>query len=147
MGRLGVAGVLSLLALSGCGERAALPQACMEAQPDDILQALAHPPQRVALPDGTSLSDCVARAIDAEHLQALGATFTSAADRLARRMRASEDAAFQLGFLIGATERGAASTAGFQGELADRMAGAAEIDGGPRRAALLRGRAAGRTRG
>jgi hypothetical protein len=147
VGRFGVAGVLALLALGACGERAPLPQACIQAHHDDVLQALAHAPDDVALADGTLLSDCVAHAIDDARLQALGATFLGAADRLARRMHASEDAAFQLGFLIGATERGAASTAGFQGELADRMAGAAGIDGGPRRAAVLRGRAAGRRGG
>jgi len=68
---------------------------------------------------------------------------TTAADTLARRMRGSDAAAFQLGFLIGATDRGADQAAGLQGELANRIAGAAPPDGGPRRALLMRGRAAG----
>ncbi len=58
-------------------------------------------------------------------------------------MRTSDAAAFQLGFLIGATARGAAQAAGLQDDLAHRVAGAAGLDGGPRRATLLRGRAAG----
>lgn len=151
MGRTGVVCVLAVLTLGACGERAAMPQACIEARPADVLRALAHAPDVVALEDGTPLSRCVARAIDDAQLQALGATLTTAADRLARRMASDDapghDAALQLGFLIGATMRGNAQTAGFQGDLADRVAGAAGLDGGPHRAELLRGRAAGRERG
>jgi hypothetical protein len=149
VGRSGVACVLALLALGACGERAPLPQACIEAQPADVLQALAPAADgdRVVLHDGTPLSRCVARAVDDGRLQALGATLTAAADRLAGRMDTSSDAAFQLGFLIGATARGSDSTAGFQGDLADRIANAAGLDGGPHRAALLRGRDAGRRDG
>jgi len=145
VGWTGVACVLLMLALSACGARTPPPQACIEAQPADVLQALAHAPagEDVALADGTLLSRCVARTLDDGRLQALGATLTAAAHRLARRMDRSDAAAFQLGFLIGATARGSDSTAGFQGDLADRIAGAAGVEGGPHHAALLRGRAAG----
>jgi hypothetical protein len=108
-----------------------------------VLQALAHAPGRVALADGTPLSQCVRRTLDDGRLQALGATLTAAADTLVQRMRTSDAAAFQLGFLIGATDRGATQAAGFQEDLANRIAGAAPPDGGPRRAPLMRGRAAG----
>jgi hypothetical protein len=147
VGRTGVACVLTLLVLGGCGERPAATTACIQAQPGDVLQALARAPGHVALADGSSLSDCVRRTIDDTRLQELGATLTAAADRLAARMGASEAAAYQLGFLIGATARGSDRAAGLQGELANRIAGAAGPDGGPRRAMLLRGRAAGRRRG
>lgn len=143
MGRTGVVCVLALLGLAGCGERTPPSQACIQAQPADVLQALRHAPAHVALADGTPLSQCVRRTLDDARLQALGATLTTAADTLAQRMRTSDAAAFQLGFLIGATDRGAAQAAGFQGDLADRIAGAAPPDGGPRRAQLMRGRAAG----
>lgn len=152
MGRTTVGCLLAALALAACGERAALPRACMEAQAQDVVQALTAAPGRVTLPDGTPLSRCVEHAIDDAELLALGATLTGAADELARRMRAGDGsaaqrAAVQLGFLIGATTRGSARTAGFQSDLADRMADSAGLDGGPHRAALLRGRAAGRSRG
>jgi hypothetical protein len=62
-------------------------------------------------------------------------------------MESSDAAAYRLGFLIGAAARGADQAAGLQEELANRVAGAAGQDGGPRRAALLRGRAAGRRDG
>ncbi len=147
MGRSGLVCVLLLLAFGACGGRTPIPQACMEAQARDVLRALARAPREVALADGTRLSQCVRRTIDDSRLQALGATLTATADRLAQRMRASDAAAFQLGFLIGATRRGAEQAAGLQEELANRIAGTAGLDGGPRRAALLRGRAAGRSRG
>ncbi|HXE44876.1 MAG TPA: hypothetical protein VN635_06735 [Conexibacter sp.] len=143
MGRTGVACVLALLAVAGCGGSASAPQACIQAQSSEVLHALAHAPGRVALADGTLLSQCVRRTVDDVRLQALGATFTLAADTLAQRMRTSDAAAYQLGFLIGATARGAAQAAGLQDDLARRVAGSAGPDGGPRRAALLRGRAAG----
>ena len=147
VGRTGVVCALALLALGGCGGRTPPPRACIQAQPADVLQALRSAPGRVALTDGTPLSQCVRRTIDDTRLQTLGATLTQAADRLARRMRGSDAAALQLGFLIGATARGADQAAGLQGELANRIAGAAGLAGGPRRALLLQGRAAGRGHG
>jgi hypothetical protein len=143
VGRIGAVCMLTLLALTGCGDRRPPAEACIQAQPADVLQALRRAPDRVVLADGTPLSQCVRRTIDDSRLQALGATLTVAADTLARRMHASDAAAFQLGFLIGATDRGATQAAGLQGELANRVAGAAPPDGGPRRAQLMRGRAAG----
>jgi len=148
VGRTGVVCALVLLAFGGCGGRTPPAQACIQAQPADVLQALARAPRDVGLVDGTSLSQCVRRTIDDSRLQALGATLTAAADALALQMRSSDAAAFQLGFLIGAVDRGAAQAAGLQEELANRIAGtAAGLDGGPRRAALLRGRAAGQRGG
>jgi hypothetical protein len=150
VGRTGVACVLALLlacTLGGCGGRTPPAQACIQAQPADVLQALRRAPGQVALTDGTRLSQCVRRTVDDSRLQTLGATLTRAADELARRMRASDAAALQLGFLIGAVDRGADQAAGLQGELANRIAGAAGPDGGPRRALLLRGRAAGHRHG
>lgn len=149
MGRTAVACVLALLAcaLGACGGRTPPAQACIEAHPADVLQALRGAPGRVVLADGTPLSQCVRHTVDESRLQALGATLTRAADELAWRMRASDAAALQLGFLIGAVERGADQAAGLQGDLANRVAGAAGPDGGPRRALLLRGRAAGHGHG
>jgi hypothetical protein len=147
VGRFGVVVLFALLALDACGGRAPAPRACIQAQPGDVLQALAHAPGDAALADGTPLSQCVRLTIDDTQLQALGATLVAAADRLAVRMRTSEAAAYRLGFLIGATARGSDQAAGLQGELANRVAGSAGPDGGPHRAALLRGRADGRRSG
>lgn len=140
---------LATVALAACGTREPLPSACMDARPDDVLRALAAAPQHVALHDGTRISTCVERGVGEAEAQIVGAALTTAADRLARRLADSDRAAFQLGFLMGATERGAARTNGVQGELDARIGQAAGIDGGPpaRHDALLRGRAAGRRDG
>jgi hypothetical protein len=140
---------LAALALVACGGRAPLPRSCTEATPADVLRALQAAPRAAALADGTPLSTCVARAVEDADLQTVGATLTTAADRLAQRLPGSDGAALQLGFLIGAVERGAAQTPGVQAELARRIGQAPALDGGPpaRRDALARGRAAGRRRG
>jgi hypothetical protein len=141
--------VLAAVALSACGSGGGLPDPCRAMTVADVLHALRHAPGQVALADGTRLSTCVQRATGDADLQTVGATLTAAADRLARGMARSDAAALQLGYLMGATERGAARTPGVQAELSARMGQAAGFDGGPRarRAALLRGRAAGRRGG
>lgn len=146
MGPSSLVCALAVAALAACGGSAPLPRDCRTMTVADVLHALQHAPASVALPGGARLSTCVERATGDADLQSVGATLTAAADRLARRMAASEEAALQLGYLIGATERGAARTPGVQAELAQRMAAVPGFDGGPRarRAALLRGRAAGR---
>lgn len=140
---------LALLALAACGGQAPLPRACLSMTVADVLGALQRAPAAVALADGTHLSTCVGRATGDADLQNVGTTLTEAADRLARRMAASDAVALRLGYLIGAAERGAATTPGVQAELAQRLRAAPGFDGGPRarRAALLRGLAAGRRGG
>jgi len=141
--------VVAMLALAACGGDRPLPRGCLTASPHDVVVALRGAPGPVALADGTRLSTCVAGALDDADLQTVGATLTAAADRLAARLSRSGAAALQLGFLIGATERGAVRTGGVGAELATRVRRAAGLDGGPSssRAQLLRGRAAGRARG
>ena len=140
---------LAVLALGACSPREALPSSCLDAQTEDVLRALRSAPHAVALRDGTPISACVAGAVGDAELQIVGATLTAAADRLARRLADSDRAAFRLGFLMGSVERGAARTSGVQGELSTRIGQAAGLEGGPteRRAALLRGRTAGRRDG
>jgi hypothetical protein len=140
--------MLAVLALAACGDSARLSSACRTTTGDDVLTALQRAPRHVALPDGTALSSCVARALDDADLQVLGAALTGAADRLARTFAHDRADAFRLGFLIGATERGAAHTGGVAAELVARMRQAAASDGTQSgRAALLRGLAAGRSGG
>lgn len=141
-------GTIALLALGACGGREPLPSGCAEVSPADVTRSLRHAPHDVAL-GGTPISACVERAISDAELQIVGTTLTAAADDLARRLADGERVAFQLGFLMGAVERGAARTTGVQSELSDRIGQAAGLDGGPpaQRAVLLRGRAAGRRGG
>ena len=140
--------LLVVLTLAACGDPAPLSSACLTANAGDVLTALKSAPHDVALQDGTRLSTCVARALDDADLQVVGAALTSAADRLARTFARNDADAFRLGFLIGATERGAAQTNGVGAELVARLRQAATSSGAQRaRTALLRGMAAGRRAG
>src|SRR5690606_14880187 len=112
---------LATLALTaGCGADP-LPEACTRATTADILGALERAPDDGRLPDGTALSGCVDGATDDAELQALGLRFVAVADRLAAAIGDDPDAAFQLGYLIGAAERGAGPTGGGQAELVRRL--------------------------
>lgn len=101
------------------------------------------------LPGGTLLSTCVDRAEDDADLQNLGLIFVAVADRLTARSEREPDAAFQLGFLVGAAQRGAGETGGTQAELVQRLQQtiAFRAERAPVRAQVLRGIAAGRARG
>jgi hypothetical protein len=88
--------------------------------PQDIEHALLSAPGPVALPDGTRLSECVARARSDGDLQNVGFVFTRAADDLALRI-SDKASALRLGYLIGATRRGALHTAGVATELTRRV--------------------------
>jgi hypothetical protein len=140
----------SLLAVAaataaGCGsEDPPFPAAC-NATSVRISQALRTAPAPVALDDGTRLSACVARAREDAEIQTVSAQYTQGATALAARVAASDAAAVQLGYLIGATRRGAQRTAGIHLELLRRLEQTVALDGvSPhRRAAFRRGLAAG----
>jgi hypothetical protein len=115
----------------------------------EVLQALSGAPAHARLADGTLLSTCIDRSESDADLQNLGITFVAVADRLTARIRRDPEAAFQLGFLIGAAERGAGPTGGTQGELVQRLQQviAFQADTPAVEAEVLRGIEAGRRSG
>lgn len=149
-----VASALAVVTLAvagaGCsrGQAPSLPDACT-AGPRDIARALRSAPGVVTLAGQTRLSQCVRLARADADVQTLGASYTRAADDLARRTSASSRAALQLGYLIGATRRGARHTTGIHLELVRRLEQTPGVDGPPtsRRAAFDRGLAAGSLHG
>lgn len=141
--------VAAALALSGCGEEERrLPSACDDG-PQAVTEALSRAPGPVALEGGTRLSTCVRRARTHAEVQAVGALYTTVADRLADRVARSDTAALRLGYLIAATRRGARRTGGIHEELVRRLEQSAGLDGVPpeRRTAFRRGLDAGRRHG
>lgn len=144
---------LSVLSLTACGdERPTVSELCL-VDPVPIERALENAATGgpVVLPDGTSLSDCAERVVKDADLQRLGVVLTTAADHLVERVEERQDAAAarQLGWLVGATERGAARTNGLSLELARRVglvAGRLEL-APPLAAALAAGRADGKRAG
>lgn len=144
MWRLVLLAGLALAAGCGSGGPERLPAACGQG-PSAVRQALAAYPRPVALADGSTLSECVARAYTDGELQQLGFALTPVADELAARRDAAS--AERLGFLVGAVRRGAAQTSGVHAELVRKLEGAiAHSDPALLRAAR-RGIAAGERRG
>jgi len=141
--RLRLALTLAAAALAGgCGDDSEPPSPLCTEGERAIERALGAAPGRVALTDGTRLSDCVAHARDAGELQSFGVIVTRVGDRLAERAREDPAAALRLGYLIGAARRGAAGTNGVGLELQHRLEVAARRVA-DKRAALERGMRAG----
>jgi hypothetical protein len=141
--------LVAALVLSACGaQEAPLDGACLESS-RAIERALARAPAPVTLATGTPLSKCISQARSDAELQNAGIVFTQAADELSDRAKAGDAAAaLRLGYLIGATRRGASHTAGIHAELQRRLERAGAYVRGPRvDAALARGLRAGERTG
>ena len=137
------------LAAAGCGdEDRPLPAACTSG-PGPSVRALGTAPGPVRLAGETKLSSCVERARSDADIQTVGTVLTRTADVLAGAMDRSDEAALQLGYLIGAVRKGARHTNGIHQELVRRVEQAIGLDGppAPRRAAFDRGLAAGERSG
>jgi hypothetical protein len=115
------------LATVGCGDTDdSTPVACLEG--DGVyLRALRAAPGTVELRGGTPISACMAEDQSGGDLATVGAAMIEAATKLnaAARDDPGGDASLQLGYLLGAAERGAAGTDGIHAELLRRLAVAA----------------------
>lgn len=124
--------VLALAALMiaiavGCGDNDdSTPVACLEGS-GPYLGALAAAPGEVELEDGTPISECLSENQQGGDLATVGTGLVTAATRL--NAEAREDpggkANLELGYLLGAAERGAEQTSGIHAELVRRLAAAA----------------------
>ena len=147
--------LLALAVLAGCGSTdSSTPAACLEGG-DSYLKALDTAPGEVKLGGETPISDCLAENQKAGDLATVGTAMLTAATKLNAEARAEPagDANLQLGYLLGAAQRGAESTDGIHAELIRRLSAAARYspDNRPPSAAFLRvyraGFDAGRARG
>jgi hypothetical protein len=147
VGRAWCAAVLAAVLVAGCGGDPKPPVACSSGA-RLVLGALRDAPGAVKV-DGTPISTCVKRSLGTGEMQTLGFTYVAAANSLLKRIPHSNDAALQLGFLVGAVRRGANETNGIQLELLRRLEQVAGVDGPPGAAgtAYRRGMAAGEDRG
>jgi len=127
--------VISLAALlSGCGSPDdSTPVACLEGS-GTYLSALRAAPETVTLDDETAISDCLADNQKAGDLGAVGTAMLAAATKLNAEARAEPggEANLQLGYLLGAAERGAESTSGIHTDLIRRLSAAARYSPGNR---------------
>lgn len=133
---------------AGCGaEEDRLPTGCTNGA-DGVRAALHAAPGRVRV-DGMPLSACLDNSrADASELQTVGVAFVEAAVPLARlaARRPEGRAALELGYLMGASSRGASSQVGVHAELVRRLR--QELTGvDVAAAAFRRGELAGRRNG
>lgn len=120
---------LTALAASGCGgQDDSTPVACLEGA-SAYLAALDDAPGRVELGGETPISECLAPNQQAGDLSTVGTALVEAATRLNAEARAEPNgnAALELGYLIGAAERGADETEGIHSDLVRRLAVAARF--------------------
>ncbi|MCW3038105.1 MAG: hypothetical protein JWM31_10, partial [Solirubrobacterales bacterium] len=109
--------------LSGCGPGPTPISPGCTGEKAPIRTALKRAPGAVTLVDGSRLSTCVENGLDDAELQDVGIVFHQIAEELRQTARERHDAAaaVQLGYLIGATRRGAAHTGGVMSELQRRV--------------------------
>jgi hypothetical protein len=140
---------------AGCGNQDdSTPVACLEG-PAAYVTALRGAPGEVKIAGETPIGDCLAPNQTAGDLASVGATLVEVATRLNARAREEPGgpAALQLGYLIGAAEKGAEETEGIHADLVRRLTVAARFapDAAPLgtgfRAAYLEGFDAGHERG
>ena len=112
MTRIAALAATALIAVlaAGCGDdsESDTPQACLGTAAE-YRQALAAAPDDVSLGDGTAISDCLPAEQTSGELASAGEVMITAATDLNADARndPTGPAAIQLGFLVGAIERGA----------------------------------------
>jgi hypothetical protein len=118
---------VALTLVVGCGSTDdSTPVACREGA-GVYLTALRDAPGAVKLRGETPISDCLAENQTGGELATVGTTLLAVVTRLNTEARAEPggDANLQLGYLLGAAQRGASQTAGIHAELIRRLAAAA----------------------
>jgi len=151
--------LLAALALAlagiGCGGQSdSTPVACLEGAAA-YEKVLREAPGEVLVGGETPISDCLAENQKAGDLARVGEALLETTTSLSARAReeGGGDAAVQLGYLIGAAERGASSSEGIHSDLVRRLTVAARYapGGQPLSPAFMRayeaGYAAGRRKG
>jgi hypothetical protein len=141
--------------IAGCGKQDdSTPVACLQGK-GIYLAALGDAPGTVKLAGDTPISECLAENQQGGDLATVGEALVEAATELNGEARSvpTSSAARQLGYLVGAAQRGADSTEGIHADLLRRLTVAARYAPGrePLSPAFLRayreGFDAGRARG
>jgi hypothetical protein len=155
MRRLSSIAAIAVALTVGCGSTdESTPVACLEGA-RTYLRALEDAPGTVRLQGETPISDCLAENQAGGALATVGTAMVAAATELNAEARLDPGGAesLQLGYLLGAAQRGADGTEGIHAELLRRLAAAARYsrDNRPLPATFLdayqRGFDAGHSRG
>jgi hypothetical protein len=134
--------LLTLAVLTGCGSTdSSTPVACREGA-GVYVSALRDAPGAVKLRGETPISECLVENQTGGDLATVGTAMVAAATKLNAEAREHPggDANLQLGYLLGAAQRGAERTDGIHAELIRRLSAAARYspDSQPLPAAFLR---------
>ena len=125
--------LIVVLAFAGCGsaDQDKTPVACRSG-PSAFTGALRDAPRTVRLAGGTPISECIVPNQSAGDLANVGGTLVKVSTELNAEARAKPGGPenLQLGYLIGAVNRGAADTAGIHAELLRRLTVAASFSPG-----------------
>jgi hypothetical protein len=124
----------SALGIVACGEgEDETPAACLDGK-GAYIGALGNAPGEVRLSGEVPISDCLAENQPGGELAAVGATMVAVATQLngEAHREPGGSAAIQLGYLIGAAERGAEATEGIHADLLRRLDAAARYNPGDR---------------
>jgi hypothetical protein len=121
--------LLALALVIGCGSSDdSTPTACLEGA-EAYQQALSAAPGEVLLGDETLISECLTRNQSSGDLTRVGEALIETATELNAKARAEPggDANLQLGYLLGAVERGAEESEGIHSDLVRRLVVAARF--------------------
>ncbi len=137
-----IIGACAALLAGGCGAPSdSTPVACLGGS-DTYISALRDAPGEAKLRGETPISDCLAENQKAGDLAAVGTSMLAAATTLNSEARTDPggSANLQLGYLLGAAQRGADNTDGIHSELIRRLSAAARYspDNRPLPPAFLR---------
>ncbi|SRR6476469_6785496 len=137
-----VAVIAAAVGVGGCGQPdETTPVACLEGE-TAYLKALGRAPGAVRLRGETPIGDCLAENQKGGDLATVGTTMLSVTTKLNAEARAEPGGAanLQLGYLLGAAQRGAEGTDGIHAELIRRLSAAARYspDNRPLPATFLR---------
>jgi hypothetical protein len=114
---------IAVLFIVGCGKQNdSTPVACLQGK-GIYLAALADAPGTVKLAGDTPISECLAENQQGGDLATVGEALVEAATELNGEARSvpTSSAALQLGYLVGAAQRGADSTEGIHADLLRRL--------------------------
>ncbi len=121
---------LAALLIAGCGGRgdAATPTACL-GDSEAYVRALGAAPGEVLLAGETPISECLTENQAGGELAGVGEAMIDAATTLNAEAREDPDgqATLQLGYLLGAAERGVEETEGIHSDLIRRLVVAARF--------------------
>lgn len=129
-----LAAILLAIGIAGCGGTDdAAPAACLDG-PGAYIGALGDAPGEVKLSGEAPISGCLAENQKGGELTTIGTAMVAAATRLNAEARAEPggSANLQLGYLLGAAQRGADRTGGIHADLIRRLAVAARYYPGSR---------------